>query len=76
MDIAQLVEQFGVTIGLLLFFVWKDWKREKEHRDELKDLAENALAVIPKNTEVITNNTSILTDLKYERQHNTSGGNS
>jgi len=62
MDFAALMHDFGPVIGIILFFIWRDWKREdrlvarvealeKYQQDTLESLVRENIAVIAHNTE-------------------------
>jgi len=62
MEIANLVQSFGPLVGIVLFFIWRDWRREEglvervkgleEFNNEvLTDLVKQATSVIATNTE-------------------------
>ena len=71
MDIADIIGLFnqygaviGTVVGVLLFFLWKDWRREmrlqdrvdaleKEQNTVLLDVVERCTTVIAQNTEVL-----------------------
>ena len=68
MDFAQLLKDFGPILGIVLFFIWRDWKREEnlvERVQKLEDFTTKVLSdmvkeqssVIAINTEVIKANT-------------------
>jgi hypothetical protein len=48
MDYADLLKDFGPLIGVVLFFIWRDWKREE-------NLVERVQKLEDFNTEVLTN---------------------
>lgn len=61
MDFLQLLKDFGPLAGAVLFFIWRDWKREDrlttriekledETRKVIIPLVEKATAVIAENT--------------------------
>lgn len=52
MPIDELVQKFGITVGLLLYFIWRDYKTTKEYNDYIKQIASQAVAAINKSTEV------------------------
>jgi hypothetical protein len=62
MDFLQLLKDFGPFAGVILFFIWRDWKREdrlvarvealeKYQVDVLSDLVKESLTVIANNSE-------------------------
>lgn len=52
MPIDELVQKFGLTVGLLLWFIYRDYKTTKEYNDYIKQIAAQAVAAINKSTEV------------------------
>ncbi len=54
MDIAALVNQFGLPVGLLLYFIWQNYSINKEYNQYIKDIAQKAVDAINKSTEVDT----------------------
>lgn len=62
MDYMNLLRDFGPVVGIVLFFIWRDWKREEGLVDRVKSLesfnndvlvklVERSTAVIATNTE-------------------------
>lgn len=62
MELMELAKSFGPLIGIVLFFIWRDWRREEGLVDRVKNLEEfntkvltelvkEASAVIATNTE-------------------------
>jgi hypothetical protein len=68
MEIMELAKDFGPLVGIVLFFIWRDWRREEGLVERVKNLEdfnttvlvnmvkENA-AVIATNTATIATNT-------------------
>lgn len=54
MPIDQLVQNFGLPIGLLLYFIWRDYKTSQEYNAYIKNIAQLAVDAINKSTEVDT----------------------
>ena len=63
-DAIALVKQFGPMLVAVIFFIWRDWKREDrlmkridkledEQREVIMPLVTQCTAVISKNTEVM-----------------------
>jgi hypothetical protein len=59
--IATLIRDFGPLIGVIIFFIWRDWKREEslvERVESLERYQQDTLASLTKqNIEVIAVNT-------------------
>lgn len=68
-DLWSIVNQWGPVFGLviitLVFFLWKDYKREnrlqdrvealeKEHKEVILPMLEKCVTVITQNTEIMT----------------------
>ena len=62
MDFAALLHDFGPILGIILFFIWRDWKREdrlvsrvealeKYQMETLENLVKENIQVIAHNTE-------------------------
>lgn len=62
MDFVALMHDFGPIIGIILFFIWRDWKREdrlvsrvealeKYQMETLENLVKENIQVIAHNTE-------------------------
>jgi len=48
MDFVALMKDFGPLVGIVLFFIWRDWRREENLVDRVEKLEEF-------NTTVLTN---------------------
>jgi hypothetical protein len=53
MDIAELVNKFGLPVGLLLYFIWRDYQTSKEHKADMRDIAVKSVQAIDKSTEAL-----------------------
>ena len=64
MDFMNLLKDFGPLVGIILFFIWRDWKREENLVDrvsKLEDFNTDVLTNIVKDTtSVIATNTEQL----------------
>lgn len=65
---AEILKDFGPLVGIVLFFIWRDWKREENlvervqkledfNTEVLSNIVKEQAAVIATNTEVIKANT-------------------
>lgn len=54
MPIDQLVQNFGLPVGLLVWFIYQNYKIGKEYNDYIKNIAQKAVDAINKSTEVDT----------------------
>ena len=68
MEFLPLLKDFGPLVGIILFFIWRDWRREENLVERvqkleefntkiLSNLVKEQAAVIATNTEVIKSNT-------------------
>jgi hypothetical protein len=57
-NLVTLAQQYGPAIIILLFFLWKDWRREIRHCIRIETLEDEIrgalLGKLTKNTEVLT----------------------
>ena len=73
-DVWVFVSQYGPVYGILvvalIFFMWKDWRREThlmEHAEALEhDLKEMTVPLLEKCTVVIAQNTILLSQVSQE----------
>lgn len=54
MPIDQLVQNFGLPIGLLLYFIWRDYQTNREYNNYIKLIAQQTAEAINRSTEVDT----------------------
>lgn len=73
MDIAALVNNFGLPVGLLLYFIWRDYQTNKEYNQYIKDIAQKAVDAINKSTEVDTKMLQVVD--RYEKRLENGRGN-
>ncbi len=61
MEITNLLKDFGPLIGIVLFFIWRDWKREENLLDRVQKLedfnTEVLTGMVKETTAVIATNT-------------------
>lgn len=50
MPIDQLVQNFGLPIGLLLWFIYQNYKISKEYNDYIKDISSKTVAALDSST--------------------------
>jgi hypothetical protein len=64
MDYIELLKDYGPAVGTILFFIWRDWKREEglvERVKQLEDFNTTTLTQMVKdNSAVIAANTEQL----------------
>jgi hypothetical protein len=61
MDLGALVNQFGLPIGLLFYFIWRDYQTAKEHKADMRTIAIQSVQAIDKGTEAIKDSTTAVT---------------
>lgn len=68
-EMFALLKQYGPLVGLVLFFIWRDWKREEQLTGRIVKLEnenkEILLPLVQKSTEVIARNTEVMERLEY-----------
>ena len=64
MELMELAQNFGPLVGIVLFFIWRDWRREEGLVNRVKTLEEfnNTVLVelVKENAAVIATNTEQL----------------
>ena len=81
MEFMELLKDFGPLVGIILFFIWRDWRREEnlvERVQKLEDfnievlsnLVKEQAAVIATNTEVVKANTEQIRQFTVVNQRN------
>lgn len=58
MDMVELVKQFGFPIAVAVYFIWDKGRSEKEHKEDLRNIAVKAVQAIDANTEAIKDQTA------------------
>lgn len=69
MPIDQLVQNFGLPIGLLLYFIWRDYQTNKEYNNYIKDIAQKTVDAINRSTEVDTKMLKVAERLEKRLDH-------
>ena len=68
MEMLELIKQFGPLAGVVLFFIWRDWKREDRLTTRVEKLEDEQrhviLPLVEKSTEVIARNTEVMERLE------------
>jgi hypothetical protein len=54
MPIDQLVQNFGLPVGLLVYFIYQNYKISSEYNSYIKDITQKTVDAINKSTEVDT----------------------
>lgn len=61
MEFMDLMKDFGPLVGIVLFFIWRDWRREEnlvERVQKLEDFNTEVLSnIVKETTAVIATNT-------------------
>lgn len=64
MHYLNILKDFGPLLGVILFFIWRDWKREEGLTERIQALEkyqqETLIKLVKTNTEVIASNTQQL----------------
>jgi hypothetical protein len=67
-EFIELIKQFGPLAGVVLFFIWRDWKREDRLTGRLEKLEDDQrniiLPLVEKSTQVIGRNTEVMERLE------------
>jgi hypothetical protein len=68
MDFLELLKQFGPLVGAVLFFIWRDWKREERLSNRIEKLEDEQreiiLPLVERSTQVIAENTTVMQRLE------------
>jgi len=61
---VQIFQSFGPLLGLLLFFIWRDWRREDQMSQTITELRNYQIdtlsSLVTKTNEVLAQNTQQL----------------
>jgi len=64
MDLIDVLRDFGPIVGIVIFFIWRDWRREEGLVDRVKSLEEfnttTLSALVKESSAVIATNTEQL----------------
>jgi len=64
MEYVRMLKDFGPVLGVILFFIWRDWKREDRMVERITALeefqSEQLIQLITKTNEVVAHNTEQL----------------
>jgi len=64
MEYVRMLKDFGPVLGVILFFIWRDWKREDRMVERITALeefqSEQLIQLITKTNEVVAHNTQQL----------------
>lgn len=53
MDVVELIKQFGFPIAVAVYMIWDKGRTEKEHKQDLRELAANAIHALDAGTEAL-----------------------
>lgn len=81
MDYFQLLKDFGPVVGIILFFLWRDWQREdrlvarvealeKYQQDTMAALVKESITVIAHNTEQLKWTGALIQSCHHAGRHN------
>lgn len=75
MDFLSILQQYGPLAGLVVFFIWRDWKREDRLSNRIEVLErEQRDVIIPlveKSTEAIVHNTQVMERVERKLEQRT-----
>jgi hypothetical protein len=57
MELMELAKDFGPLVGIVLFFIWRDWRREEGLVERVKNLEEFNTTIL---TEMVKNNATVI----------------
>ena len=57
MELMELAKDFGPLVGIVLFFIWRDWRREENLVERVKTLETFNTEVL---TEMVRSNATII----------------
>jgi hypothetical protein len=64
MEMSNLLRDFGPIIGIILFFIWRDWKREDKLQERVTRLEsyqqETLVKLITDTTQALSQNSEFL----------------
>lgn len=73
MDIGELLQKYGINVGLMVYFIIQNFRISKEYNDYIKQISAQAVAALDKSTESIDANNKILD--RVERRLDNGTGN-
>lgn len=60
MDLWELVNQFGLPVALLIYFIVDGRAQAKEHRNDLRDTVTKSVAALDKSTDAINDSAKVI----------------
>lgn len=60
MEIATIIEKFGLPVGLLIYFIWRDYQTGKEHKADMRSIAVQSVQAIDKGTDAINDGVKVI----------------
>jgi len=68
MEMLDLLREFGPLVSCVVFFIWRDWRREDRSTTRIEKLEDEMRAIIlplvEKSTAVIAENTAVMHGLE------------
>lgn len=68
MDLLELAKQFGAPVAIMVFFIWRDYKREQDLTVRLRDLEEyqktTLSSIVKESTQAITRNNQLFEEIR------------
>lgn len=73
MELFEFLKEFGPLAGAVLFFIWKDWRREDRLSTRIEKLEDEQreviLPLVERTTNVIVENTAVMRRLEDTLEH-------
>lgn len=60
MEFATLIDKYGLPLATAAFFIWQYFKLNKEHKDDIKNIATESTAALNRAADAIEKNNQIL----------------
>ncbi|MFA5937329.1 MAG: hypothetical protein WC822_05665 [Candidatus Paceibacterota bacterium] len=51
MDLIEATKQFGFPVAIAIYFIWQNGRIEKEHKNDIRTIANQAIQALEKNTD-------------------------
>lgn len=73
MELLDFLKEFGPLAGAVLFFIWRDWRREDRLATRIEKLEDEQreviLPLVERTTNVIVQNTAVMSRLETTLEH-------
>lgn len=64
MNLGDLVQQVGFPTAVAIYFIYRDYRTQKEHKDDLKGIALKVAEALDKNTEALQESSELIRQFK------------